>query len=180
MEHRSFDGSSLGASQSMPVAGVDWSQARGAFMLSGKLYTGWSDGRLYVRSFDGQTAGAPAALDLAGLTSVQFPVASVTGMFYDSGRLYYTVAGDARLFYRYFEPESGIVGAETFVASVAGDGLDWSSVRGMTLAGGHVYLARTDGNLYAVDLVAGRPAPATMHLVGAAPGLVSRGMFLLS
>jgi hypothetical protein len=42
-------------------------------------------------------------------------------MFFWNGRLYYTLSGDARLYYRWFTPESGILGADTFVASGATD-----------------------------------------------------------
>jgi hypothetical protein len=38
-------------------------------------------------------------------------------MFFRNDRLYYTLTGDARLFYRWFTPESGVIGADTFVAS---------------------------------------------------------------
>jgi len=41
MDHRAYDGTAFGAPASVP--GVDWTQARGAFMVSGRLYTGWSD-----------------------------------------------------------------------------------------------------------------------------------------
>ena len=85
---RQFDGSSFGAPANVATA-VDWSHARGAFMLSGKLYTGWDDGRLYVRTFNGSTVGP--AVDLA-TTSTSF--ADVTGMFYWRGRLFYTRSGD--------------------------------------------------------------------------------------
>ena len=43
-------------------------------------------------------------------------------MSFWNGRLYYTLTGDTRLYYRRFTPEGGVVGADTFVASGAGDG----------------------------------------------------------
>jgi hypothetical protein len=163
---------------------VDWSQARGAFMVSGRLYTGSSDNNLYVRSFDGATAGTPAALDLAGLnpaTGAVWPPKSLTGMFFDpaSGRLYYTLSGDARLLYRYFTPESGVVGAETFVASATG----WSTVSGMTMASGKLYYATTNGNLSAVNFTGGVPSGAATVISGPAvdgQNWASRGLFVLA
>jgi hypothetical protein len=79
----------------------------------------------------------------------------VTGMFLDNGRIYYTVNGDPNLFYRYFTPESGEVGAVQLVASPPADGFDWGSVRGMTFAQGKVYVARTDGSLYSIGWAEG-------------------------
>jgi hypothetical protein len=70
-----------------PVAtGVDWSAVRGAFLVSGRLYTGQADGTLTVRTFDGTTAGPATSIALNGLTSTQFPVSRITGMFFWNGR----------------------------------------------------------------------------------------------
>jgi hypothetical protein len=180
MDHRAYDGTAFGAPA--PVPGVDWTQARGAFMVSGRLYTAWSANNLYVRDFDGTTAGPAMALNLAGVnTSTNFPVNRVTGIFLEpsSGRLYYTLSGDARLLYRYFTPESGVVGAETFTASATG----WSSVSGMTLASGKLYFATSNGNLSAVDFAGGVPSGSATVLSG--PGVdgqswQSRGLFVLA
>ncbi|HEV3363239.1 MAG TPA: delta-60 repeat domain-containing protein, partial [Acidimicrobiia bacterium] len=107
---RSFDGAALGAPVLLGAAG-DGGRVRGAFWLGGQLYEGRDDGRFLRWSYDGTTFGSAAEVDLRGLpTSHQtynanvygFPLRDVTGMFYDYGRLYYTVAGDRRLYYRYF------------------------------------------------------------------------------
>jgi hypothetical protein len=180
MDHRAYDGTAFGAPA--PVPGVDWTQARGAFMVSGRLYTGWSDNNLYVRDFDGTTAGPAMALNLAGVnTATNFPVNRVTGMFFEpsSGRLYYTLSGDARLLYRYFTPESGVVGAETFTASATG----WSSVSGMTLASGKLYFATSNGNLSAVGFAGGVPSGSATVISGPAvdgQSWQSRGLFVLA
>jgi hypothetical protein len=98
----------------------------------GRLYTGHADGTMTVRSFDGTTAGPATPLALNGLTSTRFPVSRITGMFLWNGRLYYTLSADPRLYSRWFTPQSGTIGADTFVASGAGDGRNWSTVTGMT------------------------------------------------
>ncbi len=73
----------------------------------------------------------------------------MTGMFFHRGRIYYTVSGDTRLYYRYFTPESQIVGANLFVAST-GDGVMWSKVRGMTMSSGQLVYATSEGKLWRV------------------------------
>jgi hypothetical protein len=157
MTRRAFDGTSAGPAS--PVAiGVDWSTVRGAFAVSGRLYTGHADGTMTVRAFDGTAAGPATPVALNGLTSTQFPVSRITGMFFWNGRLYYTLnGGDPRLYYRWFTPESGTIGADTFVASGAGDGRNWSTVNGMTMASGRLIYATTTGTLSTVDFPAGLP-----------------------
>ena len=181
---RSFDGAALGAANPV-TTGVDWSHARGAFMVAGRLYTGWDDNNLYVRSYDGSSVGPASALDTHGLNTYNFPVSSLSGAFYDpsSGRLYYTVSGDARLYYRYFEVESSLVGADVFTASGNGDGFNWSTVRGLTMASGRMYYATTSGNLYGIDFTGGRPSGSASQLSGPAIDGVnwqSRGLFVLA
>ena len=166
------------------VTGVGLASAniRGAFMLSGQLYLAWRDGHMDMRPFDGTTAGAPKAIDLHGLTAGRLPVSKLTGMFFTDGRLYYTVNGDRHLYWRWFEPQSRIVGAQRFVASGGATGIDWSGVSGITLASGHLYYLR-DGTLYAMDFSAGAPVPGTETAVsGAAVGdgqvWTGRGLFV--
>jgi hypothetical protein len=183
LTRRSFDGTTAGAPATV-ATGVDWSTARGAFMVSGRLYTGNADGTLTVRDFDGTTAGFSSPIALNGLTSTQFPISRITGMFFSNGRIYYTVSGgDTRLYYRYFTPESGVVGADTFVASGATDGRNWSTVNGLTMASGRLYYATTTGTLSAVDFTGGLPTGSTTVLSG--PDVdgqtwQSRGLFVLA
>ncbi|MEW6472214.1 MAG: hypothetical protein AB1679_08080 [Actinomycetota bacterium] len=187
---RSFDGAALGAPAVLGPGG-DGAKVRGAFWLGGLLYEGRDDGRFLRWRYDGITFGAPEEVDLRGLPGVHqtynaimygFPVAKVTGMFYSQGRLYYTVAGDRRLFYRYFLSQPNVaddvVGAQVLVASGEGDGLDWSRVQGMTAAGGAIFWSE-GADLRRVDFADGRPRPGTVATVASGVNLDARGLFLL-
>jgi chitodextrinase len=203
---RSFDGTTLGTASSVP--GINWTNARGAFMVSGRLYYGMSDGTMHSLTFDGTDFGPGTSVNLYGLdvqpptaftipgTTIRVPafstdLAAMTGMFYDNGRIYYTVSKSGTgttttnnmLFYRYFNPESGIVGANLFVAdSYPADAtIQWANVRGMALASGTLYYALTDGKLYRVgwNSAAGKPT-GTPSLVSSATTWQSRGMFVFT
>ena len=45
----------------------------------------------------------------------------MTGAFYDkaTGRLYFTLSGQSSLYYRYFQPQSRIVGGQRFTAQAS-------------------------------------------------------------
>ncbi|MCH1867532.1 malectin domain-containing carbohydrate-binding protein [Nocardioides sp. CFH 31398] len=135
----------------VPSGGVDWSSARGAFMVDGRLYTGWADGTFTWRSYNGSTFGAPRTVDLNDLTQFAAELPGVRGMWFDrtTGRMYYTMRGQNQLYYRYFTPESSVVGAVRFtVPSTAG--IDWSKVTGGFLANGRLQYAGSDGTLRSV------------------------------
>ena len=181
LTHRPFTGTSSGTAVQLGTAGTNWANARGAFFTNGKIYTGWSDGTFSSRTFNGTTVGPLHAISLNGLTGSYWPVSTLTGMALDNGRLYYTVSGDSRLFYRYFTPESDIVGAETFTASGNGDGFSWNDVAGFVLSSGKLFFARTNGNLYSVAWVNGKPSGAITTIGGPAidaKNYASRGMFV--
>ncbi|MGZ8656820.1 MAG: fibronectin type III domain-containing protein [Actinomycetota bacterium] len=181
LTHRPFTGTTSGTAALLSTPGTNWSNARGAFFTNGRIYAGWNDGTFTSRTFDGTTVGPLHAIGLNGLTSSYWPVSSITGMALDNGRLYYTVNGDTRLLYRYFTPESDIVGAETFVASGNGDGFSWSDVSGIALSSGRLFFARTNGNLYSVAWVNGKPSGAIATIGGPAidgKNYASRGMFV--
>ncbi|MDP8910510.1 MAG: PKD domain containing protein, partial [Actinomycetota bacterium] len=162
----SFDGTTLGTSSTVTSGSPAWSNARGTYLVSGRLYSGWSDGKLYARAFDGFTLGPAREVNLYGLSNpYDFSLAGVTGMFFSpaGSRLYYTRAGHPNLYYRYFTPSSEIVGAETYLARSGG--VDWSLVRGMTLASGRVYYADGYGYLRSIDFSDGGPMAGTGRLV---------------
>ena len=178
---RSFDGATVGPHGTLATPGIDWSTARGVFLLNGNAYYGRNDAKLFVRSFNGSSFGPAQEIDLRGLTN--FPLASVTGMFFDpeTEHILYTVSGDARMYSRAFTPESRIVGAQVFQASGPGvDGFSWSDTRGITLADGMIYFARVDGSLYEVGFTDGRPSGAATVVSPASGGYhwASRGLFV--
>jgi PKD repeat protein len=165
--------------------GIDWSTVRGATMLDGNVYTGHADGSFVRRSFNGTTFGAPVAMDLQDqivrLDAWHTDVQRITGMFFDKGRLYYTITGSASLFYRYFTPENSVVGAARFTASNNVTGIDFARISGMFLAGGKLYFANTlDGNLRSIDWNGSAPVAGTAAVVAGDEGndWRSRGMFV--
>jgi PKD repeat protein len=120
---------------------------KGAFMLNGEVYLALVDGSFVKRSFDGRSWGAPVAVNTADqitpLTAWADDIRSMTSLFYDSGRIYFTRAKSNQLFFRYFTPESRVVGANRFVASSAVPGISFDQVRGMFVAGDRLYFSST-------------------------------------
>ena len=145
---------------------INWSDIRGAFYLNGTVYYGLlADGRLYARTFNPANGalGTARAINMYddpdNGTRIPFAINSLTGMFYDPAthRLYYTVSNDARLFYRYFTPQSEILGAQTFTAASS---VNFSIAAGLTLANNGVQQPRvffgstSDGGLRSAQLLA--------------------------
>ncbi|MFN8234358.1 MAG: fibronectin type III domain-containing protein, partial [Actinomycetota bacterium] len=198
LSRRPFDGTVTGSPTTV-ATGIDWSTTRGAFAVDGRVYMGLSDGTFAWRPFDGSTMGSVDPIGLYGLdtappstflipgTTTPVPafsthLASTTGMFFDSGRIYYTVSGDARLYYRYFTPESLVVGANLFVGST-NTAVDWANVRGMTMASGNLFYALANGDLFRIAWSGGQPTGSPILIGGPAiDGLdwSSRALFVFS
>lgn len=177
-----FSGSAVSASSEMDSGGVDWSSVRGAFMVDGMLFTGWSDGTMTRRVFNGTRFGNPVPVNLFDLAPFENELPSIRGMWFDreTGRMYFTMAGSNRLFYRYFTPENRAVGAVRFEAPTS-SGVDWSSVTGGFLTGDSLYYRTADGNLHAAGWSAAGVASGGTVVSG--PSLDgtdwnARGMFL--
>jgi PKD domain/Malectin domain/Domain of unknown function (DUF5122) beta-propeller len=168
---RTYNGSTFAAPVELPDGGNDWSGARGAFYVNDTLYTAWADGHLDARTFDGSTFGPAQTIDLNGLTNFAAEMRNMTGLFYDNGRIYYTLAGQHTLYMRYFTVQSNTVGAglkdlQPFQVSGSLSDVDWGNVHGMTLVGGKLYWAdRTTGNLNRVDFTNGVPVAGTDAVV---------------
>jgi hypothetical protein len=177
---------STGTPSDVATGDEDWTTGRGAFMVDGKVYYGESNGTFNYRTFNGTTFGPEVhiPLDLAKKFGTAPPhtftsdLPNVTGMVYDrsTARLYYTLAGQSQLFYRYFLPESRIVGA---VKMASGAGVDFSKVSGMFLDGQQLYFGdRTTGTLHKVSWNNGDPSGPTTVLATPGHDWRTRAMFL--
>ncbi|GGT77323.1 PKD domain-containing protein [Actinomadura citrea] len=169
LRHRSFDGTTAGAAVDDGTAGIDWRTARGAFMVNGELFYGSSDGLFRRRTFDGTALGTATTIDtadqLATMTTWHSQVQNITGMFFAKGRVYYT-RGQSSLYYRTFNPESNVVGAQEFVAVNNLPGMSWSSVGGMFVDGANLYYVNNgNGRLYLVAFsAAGVPSGSSTEV----------------
>ena len=175
---RWYDGTSAGPDTVVGSGGMDWSKARGAFMVGDTLYYGYpAEGGAYAlhqRSFDGASFGAATMVNpyhdpywsdvridkdfdqtfRGTLPNFYGQLASVTSMVYRDGRLYYTRSGVQRLFYRGFTPDSGVVSAEEFTAAATG----FADVAGAFLSGDELYTAsRSTGELRRTSWAGGAP-----------------------
>ncbi|HST86550.1 MAG TPA: PKD domain-containing protein [Kineosporiaceae bacterium] len=140
-------GSTVGT---MPGGGTAWSTARGATMIGNSVYYGAADGSFTARTFNGTTFGPAVAVDTAdqivNLASWHSDVPNITGMFFTNSRLYYTLAGNSSLYYRYFTPSSRVVGAQRYTATGSVSGIDFSAVDGMFVTDAKLYFGLTGAN----------------------------------
>ncbi len=155
-----FTGSSATTSTTIPnPGGQSWTNMRGAFMIGNKLVYGWNDGKMYYRTFDGTTYGPAVLIDpyndptwsnvTTGGTTATYrgrvptlytQMNNVVGMTYSDGRIYYWRSG--ALYWRWFSPESMIVGAKEF--AISGASLPSSrTLRSLFFANGNLYAGAT-------------------------------------
>jgi hypothetical protein len=144
---RTFDGDGVGAAKSVATT-TAWSRVRGAFVVDQTLYSAWTDGTLRAAPLSSGPLARGPAINLNGAFS---DLASVRSMFFDrtTRRLYYTLAGSNALYYRYFQPESSIVGSWRY--RVDDRNMKWSGVRGSFLVGSRLYYVdKVSGHLHSV------------------------------
>ena len=166
-----FDGTTASSPQPVLGTGIAWGQTRGAFMVGNQLFYGSSDGYLYRTTVSGSSFGSSTKVDPYhdavwdgvdthdGTTfdgnspQLYGQLAGLTGMFYDSGRLYFTIAGDTNLHWAWFSPDSGIVDNTEFNASSS---VDFSNANGMFLSGNTLYFVKkSNESLYSVAFSGG-------------------------
>ncbi len=180
----------VSASQPVSSSGVDWDDVRGAFWVGGDLFYGHSDGKFYRRTYSTSNGtrqwGTPVFADPyhdrdgvkpdwdevstgRGTFAGQHPtffgseVASVTGMFYSEGRIYYTRSGSGAIYWRWFTPESGAVGADRHTLVSSG----FSDVSGgLFLVGNQLYFSRGNGALYRTSFAGGTPSGSRTAVSG--------------
>lgn len=163
---RSYDGANaVGADSTTVTEPGFWSNVRGAVLINGELFFGSTNGYFYKRSFNGTTFGAWTVVDpyndpywsnvstgrgttYRGLAPSFYvsEIPFISSMFYTNGRLYYTFIGQPGMYYRYFTPESGVVGTDRFQVA---DGLNWADAASTFQSGNQVFVAsRATGTLY--------------------------------
>jgi hypothetical protein len=172
-----------GAASTAPASGIAWSAVRGAFTLNGRIFYGTSSGQFISRTWNGSTFGPAQAVDpyndpywsnvvngspptgttyRGSATSFYAELPKVTAMFYANRSIYYTLAGNPRLFKRAFSPSlassssagqltGGVVNPiETVVVNVGGP-VSFSNCGGLFLANGKLWLAgASNGKLYQI------------------------------
>ncbi|HSS68593.1 MAG TPA: PKD domain-containing protein, partial [Nocardioidaceae bacterium] len=205
-----YDGTAITGNSLSTTANFDWTNVRGAVMVGRSLFYGNTDGFLYKRSFDGVNFGDPVQINpyidpiwssiptgsgptspvqtYQGVvptwysTSTTTGIAATTGMFYWNGRLYYTKSGSNSLFWRWFHPDAGIVGATE--NTVTGGNITWSATKGMFIDGSNLYVvSSTDGSLMRIAFANGAPTGTSTVVNSVATGGIDwrgRALFLAS
>lgn len=156
------------------LGGINWSTARGTFMLNGQIYIGQSNGTFVRRVFTGKVYGSPVPVTGADRVVADadwhHDVQSITSMFFFQGRLYYTLSGHSQLYYRYFTAQSDVVGAERFEA---GTNSAFAQAKSGFYAGGrYCYSVSTDANLRCLSVSYGSVTSGVTVVSG--PGIDGR------
>ena len=147
--------------------GIDFGSWRGAFLIGSKVFYGYTDGYLYSRTFNGTTFGPAVKIDpyndpywsnissgdgttFQGMVpSLYGQIPNITGMAYSGGRLYYTLFGDSHLYWRWFNPDAGIIDEDTTTATSS---VNFNGADGMFIVGGTLYYGSSgDGDLRTVS-----------------------------
>ena len=194
LSYRHYDGTTAGSEVTLPSS-IPWGSIRGAFTVNGELVYGKGDGNLYERTYNGSTFGPEVLLDPwndptwdnvqtgSGQTyqgaESQFgaEIPSVTSMFFTNERLYYTLANNPTMYWRWFEPDDGIVGSDEFTVN---DGENWSDVAGAFLSGNTLYYAdKATGELFSIAWN-GTQATGSPSVADTSTDWASRGIFMLA
>ncbi len=194
---RAFSGTALSTTTYtlLETDNTPWkTNARGAFAVDNKVFYGLSDGNFYVRSFDGTTLGTPSFVNpytdpvwdtfptgsgstvyLGVKSSFYGEIPLIRSMFFLNGKLYYTRSDSSNLYWRWFTPESGVVG--TSRNTVGGTAAFGSASGVLMISGTKLYFSKSDGKLYSLAWN-GSSASGTAKFVTGTHGLALTAAFL--
>ena len=181
--YRSVNGSTIGSTVTVSTP-ITWSSARGVFAAGNQVFLS-QGGAFYKASFSKGVMGSPVLVDpyddpnwdgvqtgsgdtYQGVKPAYYTeMSAITGAFFSNGRLYYSRGGLSSLYWRSFEPESGIIGSQEYTVG----GASFTNVAGMTLSGTTLYYAnKNDGTLHTMTFLNGVPNGSTDHTVSG-PGV---------
>jgi hypothetical protein len=200
---RAFNGTSL-STTTYSLTQTDTTpfktNGRGAFAVGNKVFYGLSDGNFYMRTFDGTNLGNPVYVNpytdpnwdnvQTGSTGGTAMTATYAGikpdfyaeipyirsMFYYANKLYYTRSDSTHLYWRWFTPESGVVGA--LKNTVAGPAAFANASGVLIISGSKLYFSKTtDGKLYSIPWNGTAPT-GTATVLSATHGLSLTAAFL--
>ncbi len=171
---RQFSGTSITTPTTVTTTGgANWNNVRGAFMIGSKLVYGATDNKLHYRTFDGTAFGPDNVIDpyndpywssvtTSGGTqtyrgrvpNLYGQLSNVTGMAYADGRLYYTRSLQGKVFWRWFSPQSLIVGAAEFTVASSNFPL-LQDVRNLVYADGQLWAGMSTNQLWRLPVADG-------------------------
>ncbi|MFG1603920.1 hypothetical protein [Actinoplanes sp. NPDC049265] len=160
-----FNGTTLGTATTSTQSQLNGAKA--AFSLSNKVYYSTTAGKLNASVFSAGAGGAP--WEASGFNA-WFNASTMTGAFYLSGRMYYTLSGKSGLYYRYFTPDGSIIGCTEFTLPTSG--VDWSTVRGLAWVNNSLLYGSSTG---ALKRVAFSPGAATAVVGSTATQVAASG-----
>ena len=145
---------------------------RAGFVVGGRFVYATKNGSLHVRKFRRSGVGRSRTLNPysdpewsrvptgSGQTyrgrdsGLRRDLRRVTGMLYRNGRLYYTMRGRSRLYWRPFSIDSGVSHPNRRTARSS---VGWRNARGLFRSGKHLYFAHRNGRrLFRVKFTNGR------------------------
>lgn len=183
---RTFTGTSATAATTVTGANTPSSTSmRGAFMVGSRLVHGWTDQKLHYRTFDGSTFGPDVVIDpyndplwssvTSSGTSATYrgrvptlytSLSSIAAITYTQGRIYYAKTSDRQIYWRWFSPESLIVGAQEFtLANSSTPVLQYA--RNLFYADGRLYAGLSSGGLWQMTVTGATATSGWSQVSGA-------------
>jgi len=161
-----FNGTTAGPASVVAGAGTGWSSIHGGFVADGELYAARDDATLVSYTLNGDQYGQPQVVDLHGMDGFANTLGDFSSLFYENGRIYYTLKDKGALYMRYFSVESEIVGSFRFVVVEDTEGFGLKSLGGAFLADDDVYRVHEKNcTLARLQWVDGEPVSGTSTVV---------------